>query len=78
MTLRRRELTLEESKGEFRASIATYEDRYGCTSGDMLEAVRSGKAEETMEVARWLFDYRALASLEAYPGRTTGIRTTII
>ena len=70
-----RPITVEEGIAESRLVIAEYERRYGCSSHDMAEAVASGKAYDTRDIATWLSHYRYLMRLEELSGLTTGIPT---
>ena len=72
-----REVTVEESIAELRALIADYERRYGRSSYDMAEAVRSGEVYDTRDIDTWLFNYRHLMRLEGLlPGNKNGTPTT--
>lgn len=37
------------------ARIRAYEERYEMSSADLRDALRTGRARETADVARWLF-----------------------
>ena len=72
-----RESTVEESITELRAVIADYERRYGRSSQEMAEAVRSGEVYDTRDIDTWLSHYRYLTILQELPGSGNGIPTTI-
>ena len=64
-----REVTTEEEISEVREMIADYERRYGRSSREMAEAVRSGEVYDTRDIATWIFYYRYLKRLEGPPLR---------
>ena len=66
-------ITVKQKAARLRVSVTASEKKYGCSSEHMLDALKSGKANETREVSQWLFNYRALRRLEGHAGRTTGI-----
>ncbi|MBM3926331.1 MAG: hypothetical protein FJ320_10185 [SAR202 cluster bacterium] len=47
-----------------RANIRRYERRYETSSAEMLKLISQGKAKDTVEVLRWMFDYHALRRFE--------------
>lgn len=49
--------------------VARMERRYECSSEEMAQAIRSGKARETAEVARWLGEFGVLVNLKAAHAR---------
>lgn len=65
-------VTLEEELRKFSARVQRMERRYECSSEEMLEAVRSERAEETWEICDWLIDYRYLKRLRKGAGPETG------
>ena len=67
-TIRRRQVSLADHADHTRTVLAGYEHRYRCSSSDMLNAVRAGKARETADIAVWMFNYRVLTRLEALSG----------
>ena len=69
-----RSVSLSVRLKELRKTVKNYEEKYQCASDEMLQAVRAGKAHETIEVSTWLMDYRILKKWEGRSGRTTGIR----
>lgn len=71
-----REVTTEEYMEELRPIIADYEQRYGCSSHDMAEAVRGGEVYDTRDIAEWLSHYRFLTMLEGRSGNKTGTPST--
>lgn len=71
-----REVTVEEHIEELRPVVAEYERRYGCSSREMAEAVRSGEIYDTRDIDTWLFNYRYLMRLEGLLGNTNGTPTT--
>ena len=73
-----REVSIEESIAELRPLIAEYEQRYGRSSQEMAEAVRSGEAYDTRDIETWLFNYRHLMRLEGISGDTNGAPMTTI
>jgi hypothetical protein len=44
------------------AKIKAFEARYEITSDQMIEELRAGRRQETAEISRWLFWYRAAAN----------------
>ncbi len=64
-----REVTIEEHIEELRPVVAEYEQRYGCSSHEMAEAVRSGEVYDTRDIDTWLSHYRYLTMLEGPPPR---------
>ena len=62
--MRFRQTTVQEEAQRLRKRVAIFERRYELTSQEMLDAVRSGAARETAEIATWLLCYRALQELE--------------
>ena len=68
-----RVLTWEERRQELLASIADYERQHGCTSEEMRLALIAGTAEETIEAALWMFNYRHLLEME---GRLESVIST--
>ena len=68
-----RVLTWEERRKEVLGTIADYERNYGCTSEEMRKALIEGTAEETIEAATWMFNYRRLLEME---GRLDSITST--
>lgn len=71
-----REVTVEESIAELRALIAEYERRYGRSSREMAEAVRSGEVYDTRDIATWIFNYQDLMRLEGLLGNKNGTPST--
>ena len=71
-----REVTTEEYMEELRPIVAEYEQRYGCSSQEMAEAVRSGEVYDTRDIDTWLSHYRFLTMLEGLPGNKNGAPTT--
>ena len=63
-----RTVTTEERRKELLGKLADYERRYGCTSEEMLESLRTG-AYDTIDIATWMYDYRSLKRLEERAGR---------
>ena len=64
--------TLEELFRDYSARVQRRERRYECSSEEILEAVRSGRAEETWEICKWLIDYDYLKALRKSAGLETG------
>lgn len=62
--IRIRTTSVSTGLNRLRTTVASYEKRYSCSSGQMLDAVRTGKARETADVSRWLVSYQALERLE--------------
>lgn len=48
-----------------RRKIRDYEEQYGMTSAEMAALVKSDQIYETVEIFRWMSNYRVLATLEA-------------
>ena len=71
-----REVTTEEYMEELRPIVADYEQRYGCSSRKMAEAVRSGEVYDTRDIAEWLSHYRFLTMLEGQLGNENGTPST--
>lgn len=71
-----REVTTEEYMEELRPIVADYEQRYGRSSHEMAEAVRSGEVYDTRDIAEWLSHYRFLTMLEGQPGNRNGTPST--
>lgn len=71
-------VSLKDAVFEYKKKVKSYEKKYGCKTKVMLDSVESGKSKETMDVARWFFNYRTLVSLESKLGHTTGIHTKTI
>lgn len=69
--------TMKQKSARLRVSISAAEKKHGCSSEDMITAMRAGTARETMEVSRWLFNYRSLKRLEGHRGHTNGISTKV-
>jgi hypothetical protein len=44
------------------AKIKAFEVRYEMTSDQMIEELMAGRRQETAEISRWLFWYRAAAN----------------
>ncbi|MCY4414997.1 MAG: hypothetical protein OXE87_01610 [Chloroflexi bacterium] len=53
-----------EMMAELQAEIAEYEQRYEMPSERMAALIEWGEMQETAEVLKWCFAYRALASLK--------------
>ena len=68
-------ISAKQKAARLRVSVCAFEKRHGCSSAHMIQALKTGKAVETMEVARWLFNYRALTRLEGHSGHTIGTST---
>ena len=60
--------TLDETTRRLEACVADMEKRYECRSEVMFRDVSSGKTRETVEIAKWLTNYRVLTSLREAPG----------
>jgi hypothetical protein len=73
-----RRITAKQKAARLRVSVAASERKHGCSSADMVIALKSGHAHETRDVSQWLFNYRALGRLEGHAGHTTGIPGKII
>ena len=65
-------ITPEEWFREASAHVQRMERRYECSSEEILEAVRSERAEETLEICDWLIAYRDLKMLRESAGREAG------
>ena len=63
---------VEELFRKASARVQRMERRYECSSEEILEAVRSGRAEETWEICEWLIAYRDLKMLRESAGLETG------
>ena len=70
-------LTVKQKAARLRVSVVAAEKKHGCSSEAMVHRLKSGEAKETVDVSRWLFNYRALKRLEEPGGRTTGISTRV-
>ena len=70
-----REVSVEEYAGELRPIIAEYEQRYGRSSQEMAEAVRSGEVYDTRDIAVWLSHYQYLMMLQDLSGNMNGAPT---
>ena len=68
-----RVLTWEEHRKEVLDRLADYEQQYGCTSEEMRLALIAGTAEDTIEAASWMFNYRHLLEME---GRLESVIST--
>ena len=68
--------TVDDELAELRGQAQAYERRRGCSSQDMLEAVREGRAAQTGEICEWMNVYHDLTLLAERSGRMTGIPTT--
>ena len=66
------DVTVEELVRRASAGVRRMERRYECSSEEILEAVRGGRAEETWDICKWLTDYRDLKSFREGAGRETG------
>lgn len=66
------QVTLEGEISKYSARVRRRERRYECSSEEMLEAVRSGRAKETWDICEWLIDYRCLKDLLKGAGREAG------
>ena len=53
-----------EMMAELQAEIADYEQRYEMPSERMAALIEWGEIQETAEVLKWCFAYRALESLK--------------
>ncbi len=54
----------DEMMAELQAEIAEYEQRYEMPSERMAALIEWGEMQETAEVLKWCFAYRALESLK--------------
>ena len=59
-----RKVSRAEMMAELEAEIAGYEQRYEMPSERMAALIEWGEMQETAEVLKWCFAYRALASLK--------------
>ncbi len=59
-----REVSRAEMMAELQAEVAGYEQRYEMPSERMVALIEWGEMQETAEVLKWCFAYRALASLK--------------
>ncbi len=72
---RTRRIPHEDGIREFSAVVRRMERRYECSSGEMLEAVRSGKTKETWDICQWLVAYDHLKALQSSAGLAAGSPT---
>ena len=66
---------VSQMKARLRRRIRLYERRYEIPTSRMLEEVEQGQMRETVEILRWMYDYRVLELLEPAI-RTGGTRST--
>ena len=66
------QITAEEWFRKASAHVQRMERRYECSSEEILEAVRSERAEETLEICDWLIAYRDLKMLRESAGLKAG------
>ena len=59
-----RKVSRAEMVAELQAEIADYEQRYEMPSERMAALIEWGEMQETAEVLKWCFAYRALESLK--------------
>lgn len=59
-----RKVSRAEMMAELQAEIADYEQRYEMPSERMAALIEWGEMQETAEVLKWCFAYRALESLK--------------
>ena len=59
-----RKVSRAEMAAELQAEIADYEQRYEMPSERMAALIEWGEMQETAEVLKWCFAYRALQSLK--------------
>ncbi len=59
-----RKVSRTEMMAELQAEIADYEQRYEMPSERMAALIEWGEMNETAEVLKWCFAYRALESLK--------------
>ena len=71
-------VTMKQKTARLTVSVSSAEKRYGCSSEDMIIALKAGTAKETREVSQWLFNYRSLKRLEGNDGHTNGISMKVI
>ena len=69
--IRFRQTDGEAFMADLRQKVRAGEEQYGMTSAEMAALVKSDQIYETVEIFRWMSNYRVLASLEAAI-RTTG------
>lgn len=75
--IRFRQTDGREFMADLRRKISGYEEQYGMTSAEMAALVKSDQIYETLEIFRWMSNYRVLASLEAaIPTAGTPSQTT--
>ena len=59
-----RKVSRAEMMAQLQAEIADYEQRYEMPSERMAALIEWGEMQETAEVLKWCFAYRALESLK--------------
>jgi len=59
-----RKVSRDEMMAELRKEISEYEQRYEMPSERMAALIEWGEMQETAEVLKWCFAYRALESLK--------------
>ena len=59
--------TKEEMLRKAAAYVRRMERRYECSSAEMMEAVRDGRAKQTAQICDWALAYRDLKRLQGHP-----------